>query len=68
VYNTFALKFENLISGEIEIKNLNGQVIIRKEIRSNEAQIDISRYPDGIYFVTVRSARWVKTGKVVKDW
>jgi hypothetical protein len=49
------------------MKNLNGQVILRKEIRSNEVQIDVSRYPDGIYFETVRSARWAKTVKVVKD-
>jgi predicted secreted protein len=63
---TFTLEFEDPVMGEIEIMDLNGQLIYRKEIHSNKEKIDMTLYTEGIYFVTVRSDTWVMTEKMVK--
>jgi hypothetical protein len=60
------LELVSSISGVIEILNLSDEVIHRKQIQSTTEQIDMTPYSDGIYFVKVRSDRWMRTKKIVK--
>ena len=64
--STFTLDLSAPIRGELEIHNLNGQLIHRRSIQSTSEQIEMTPYPNGIYFVTVRSDAWVRSEKVVK--
>jgi len=64
--NLLNIDFETFIHGEMEIRNLNGQVIYKRPVQSVAEQIDMTRYPKGIYFVTVRSDAWVRTMKILK--
>lgn len=48
----------------IEITSLSGQLLYRGDMEKNI--IDMTPYPEGIYFVTVKSEAFVRTDKVVK--
>lgn len=50
----------------IEIINIEGQRLYTKELNTNFIQIDISNYPQGIYFVKVKSEDFIKTEKIIK--
>lgn len=57
---------EQEISG-IEIFNLLGQRIAEKKANSNTASIDLSVFPQGNYFLKIKSVNSQKTLKVVKQ-
>ena len=50
----------------IEIISLGGQIIYRRTMDANSAQIDLSAYDPGIYIVTVSSNDFVKREKIIK--
>ena len=50
----------------IEITSLNGQLILSREIEGTSHQIDLSSFPKGIYFITIRSKDFVTTEKIIK--
>jgi hypothetical protein len=50
----------------IVITSLNGQQIVSKELEGTFHQLDLSSFQKGIYFITVRSADFVTTRKIVK--
>lgn len=60
------ISFENPIKGVIELRNTNGQLLYQRPVSSISENIDISVYPKGIYFLTLRSVAWTETKKVVK--
>jgi len=66
INSTFTIDLASPIQGEIEVHSINGQLIHVQPISSNTKQIDLSMYPRGIYFVTVRSDAWVRAEKVVR--
>jgi hypothetical protein len=51
----------------ISIFNLNGQEVLSQRIRENSAVIDISRLPQGLYFVKLTSNDTVEELKLVKE-
>jgi hypothetical protein len=51
----------------IEILNLPGQVIKSVHAVSNKTNIDISSFPDGIYFVKLKTESGVEVKKFIKD-
>jgi len=65
--NTF-LTIETGISGfyNINIKSLNGQIVYSRDVQGTNQIIDLSSFQKGIYFVTVRSRDYVRTGKIIK--
>ena len=47
----------------IEIYNLHGETLFR----TNESKVDISMYPNGIYFIKVTSNMEVSIRKIIKQ-
>ena len=63
------LTFNNeLSSATIEVMNITGQTIFKKEnVAGKQTQIDLSNQAAGIYFIEVKQAAEVWRGKVVKE-
>jgi hypothetical protein len=62
--------FTNPVSAEISITNLPGEIVFVK--RTGEASqlhetIAVAELPDGIYFITVRTASGISTQKFIKQ-
>lgn len=49
----------------LEITSMNGQQILFGEMEGSIYQIDLTTYPKGVYFITIRAKDYVKTRKVV---
>ena len=54
-------------ASNISIYDMNGKLMLRKNIKNNSGEFDISDYPSGIYIVRVQDeANQIKTMKLVK--
>ena len=49
-----------------EIISLNGQVVFNGKMHGPSVQIDLSPFPSGMYFLTLRSENSVRTEKIIK--
>ena len=47
------LKFETFQNSDFQLLNLTGQSVLNGSINSNTHQVDISRLPEGVYFLKV---------------
>jgi hypothetical protein len=54
-------------NSNLSIFNVNGVIVIEKQLTDNETQIDISALPRGVYFVRVQNEKMVDVGKLVKE-
>jgi len=52
---------------ELSISDLNGQEVIRQEIKSNEAQINISSLTSGVYFIKLMNDKDVEVRKIIVE-
>lgn len=59
------LSYNKSISGVI-VNNLLGQVLLNKEVNSNQVEIDLSNLPNAVYLIRVNSENGSKVIKVVK--
>jgi len=50
---------------QVHLLNFQGQEILRENTAAKTMEFDLSSYPDGMYFVTVRSANKILTKKVI---
>jgi len=50
----------------IEITSLNGQIIHSFVSNQDSQQVNLSPYPKGVYFITVRSNKYTITKKIIK--
>ena len=50
----------------VKVFNMIGQQLMSKQINSNTAQIDMSRYANGAYFIQVTTENAMKTVRVIK--
>lgn len=50
----------------LSIYNVNGQELIKQEIKDRKTQIDISKLTSGIYFVKLISDKTVEVIKIIK--
>lgn len=66
IQDVLNLSYNQEISN-VEVFNLLGQKMISKSIRANEAKIDFTNLPKGVYLVNVSSDNKMKTIKVVKE-
>ncbi|MDD5570645.1 MAG: T9SS type A sorting domain-containing protein [Bacteroidales bacterium] len=57
---------ENHINGSVYITNINGQELIRQQIKDSKTQINISNLPSGIYFVKLVTDKTVEVRKIIK--
>jgi PKD repeat protein len=55
------------IDSEIEIYNSLGQSLLSKKINSNVTPLDLTKYPNGLYFIKVREAEKEQTLKLIKE-
>jgi len=49
------------------IYNINGQVILSRQITEQQTMLDVSGLSPGVYFVKVADERTVQIGKFVKQ-
>ena len=52
----FTLKFNELPTNNIQIKDMSGRIIEELNIKSEISTIDLSNYSKGIYFLTERNS------------
>jgi hypothetical protein len=52
---------------QLSIMNINGQVLITRQITGPKTQIDISSLPGGVYFIRLTNERTVDVGKFIKQ-
>lgn len=57
---------DNVIEN-IEIFDMNGRIVLRKETNSNNVQLNVTDIKSGIYFIKVISNGQISTGKFVKE-
>lgn len=60
------LEFNNEGNIELEIIDIYGKSIRKKNLNTNNTQINISDFPTGIYFVIVSGNEFLKTKKIIK--
>jgi len=51
----------------ITISDINGRIIISKEIENNKVEVNLSDYNKGIYFVTISNDKSTTTKKILKQ-
>jgi len=61
----FLINNEQLIINNVEIVDLSGRTL--RSLKSQEATIDVSHLPSGIYFVTLETDNGVVTRKFIKQ-
>ena len=49
---------------QLTISNVNGQIIFQQDLEKN--QLDLDKYPCGIYFISLKNDQIFKTFKIVK--
>ena len=55
------------VISQLSIMNLNGQVVLTRQITGPKNQLDVSTLPSGVYFVRLTNEKTVKVGKFVKQ-
>lgn len=53
-------------SYSVDITSLSGQEIFYEETEESTHQLDLSSFPKGVYFITIKSKNFVSTKKVIK--
>jgi hypothetical protein len=56
----------NLMTMEITIINLKGQIILRDRIKNLKTDFDLSVYPGGLYFIILKNTQSIQTFKITK--
>jgi hypothetical protein len=51
----------------IELYDIQGRVLVTKEVNANQTNLDISGYTNGVYFVKITTDNGVKMEKVIKQ-
>ncbi len=59
------LLFDEIENKTIQLIDLIGNVVLTKQNKSNNIQLDLSTYPKGIYFVKVTSQKGRTTQKII---
>lgn len=65
VNDILTIKALNSREAKLEIYNIAGIIVYRKDLRSSQETIDMSLYPEGIYLVKVNQGDAVKVEKIV---
>lgn len=66
VSELLTIEFSTHGSHQLELTSLNGQHIFSEKTEGSIWSSDLSSYPDGIYFITIRSKDAARTEKIIK--
>jgi uncharacterized delta-60 repeat protein len=63
----FTIDFTSItpVETQIEIYNINNKKVYSSYINEESADIDLTGYAKGLYFVKMSNEKWVKTGKIM---
>ncbi len=61
------ITIEKAGEGHLSILNLNGQILITRQITESKTQIDVSRLPSGVYILKLVGRTGVRVSKFVKQ-
>ncbi|MBA3706736.1 MAG: T9SS type A sorting domain-containing protein, partial [Bacteroidetes bacterium] len=65
---TITIEIKNTTKeNKIIICNINGQELIRQQIKDSETQVDISNLTSGLYFVKLITDKTVEVRKIIKE-
>lgn len=64
--NFLLIELDKTISGTLSISNLNGQELIRQQLKEIKTQIDITNLSNGVYFVKLITDKTVDVKKIIK--
>jgi hypothetical protein len=56
----------NGVAGELCIVDVNGRIVLNKTVSGSTVQINISQFPDAVYFVKLKTAGGSYSGKYIK--
>jgi len=63
----FSLKAKGVNKqGYFEISNIRGQILLKRELNDIVERVNISNYPSGVYFISIRTENFTKTEKIIK--
>ena len=62
---TFSIEWERKGNGLLEIYNELGEKVFRCEAKNRTQEIDLSKEPGGIYFLTLQSEQGIVRRKVM---
>ena len=51
----------------LAISNISGQQILRRQITEKKTVIDVSGWPQGVYFIRISTDRLVQVKKIIKN-
>ena len=62
IFNIESFGFSDYI---LEVCDINGKIIIKRDIHEESSEIDMTKYPKGVYFISVILENEIKTGKLI---
>lgn len=66
VSDLLTIEFSTQGSHQLDIISLSGQHIFSEKTEGSIWSFDLSSYPDGVYFITIRSKDGARTKKIIK--
>ena len=66
VQNLLSIETNGNTRWSVELTSLKGQVLYTCDVEADIYQLDLSSYPKGVYFITIRSKDFVTTRKIIK--
>jgi hypothetical protein len=63
--STININFEQVQEATIGIYSLTGALVLQKQVNTQNAQLDVSGLPEGMYVVHVKTAQGIESQKVV---
>jgi len=65
-YDRIIIELDTYTECNLAISSMSGQVMYQNTYLEPSQEIDVSSYPEGVYFITIRSEEFVKTEKIIK--
>ncbi|MDF1570436.1 MAG: family 16 glycosylhydrolase [Bacteroidales bacterium] len=66
VEDFLTIEVDQPIHSRVEIYSLSGRLMYSNQLQFTSHQINVSSFDKGLYFITVNSQDFVKTGKIIK--
>jgi hypothetical protein len=60
------IESDRLVQYNLDIRNINGQLVMSEKYKGPKNEIDISSLPKGFYIITIKSRQFFTTEKLIK--
>jgi len=60
------IESDRLVQYNVDIRNINGQLVMSEKCKGPKNKIDISSLPKGFYIITIKSKQFFTTEKLIK--